>query len=288
MYPMRPAAFDYHRPASVEEALQLLGANGDAKALAGGHSLLPAMKIRFATPARIVDIGRIPGLDGISQDGDSLVIGALATHASVAASDVVRSACPVLAEAAALIGDRQVRNRGTIGGSLAHADPAADYPTVTKALEATITVAGSGGNREISADDFFVDVFTTALQPGELITSVRVPVTGAGVGGAYLKHRHPASSYAVVGVAAVVAVEGGSCSRARLVVGGATGSPVVVGVGGLVGSAPSEEAIASAADAVPAALGSPLADTYASGEYRQHLAKVMARRALSAAFERAR
>jgi carbon-monoxide dehydrogenase medium subunit len=245
------------------------------------------MKVRVAAPARLVDIGRIAGLDGISRDGDSLVIGALATHAAVAASDVVRSACPVLAETAELIGDRQVRNRGTIGGSIANADPGADYPTVTKALEATITVADSGGSREVSADDFFVDVFTTALQPGDLVTSVRVPATPEGTGAAYLKHRHPASGYAVVGVAAVVALEGGTCSRARLVVGGATGSPVAVPTDGLVGSAPSEEAIAAVAGDVPGAIASPLSDTYASGEYRVHLATVLARRALRKAFHRA-
>ena len=291
MHTTQAAAFDYHRPSTVEEAVELLGGDGDARPLAGGHSLLPLMKLRMSTPATIVDIGRIPGLDGISQDGDTIVVGALATHASVAASEVVRSACPVLAEAAAQIGDRQVRNRGTIGGSLAHADPGADYPTLMQALDATIVVAGRGGTRELAADDCFVEMFTTALEQGEIVTSVRVPVIGRGTGAAYVKHRHPASGYAVVGVAAVVAMDdGGTCSRARVVVGGATGSPVVVGPAGeaLVGSSPSEESIAAAAAKVPEALARPLGDTYASGEYRRHLASVLARRALSAAFDRAR
>jgi aerobic carbon-monoxide dehydrogenase medium subunit len=287
MYTMRPSAFEYHRPASIDEAVELLRANGDTRVLAGGHSLLPAMKLRLATPASIVDIGRIPGLDGIAQEGEELVVGALATHGSVATSGDVRFACPVLAETASLIGDTQVRSLGTIGGSLANADPGADYPTVVKALGATIVVTGKSGERRIPADEFFVDVFTTALQPGELLTSVRLPVTGSGTGASYRKHRNPASGYAVVGAAAVVSVEGGSCSRARLVVGGATGAPIAVPTDDLVGGRVSEEAIAQAAARVPDVLTSPLDDVYASGEYRRHLAQVLARRALTQAFERA-
>jgi aerobic carbon-monoxide dehydrogenase medium subunit len=288
MYPARPAPFDYHRPESLEQALELLGGDGggDAKPLAGGQSLLPAMKLRLAAPSALVDLGRVPDLDSISRSPEGLVVGARATHGAIASSDVVRAACPVLAETAAMVGDVQVRNVGTIGGSLAHADPAADYPTVVKALEGTISVAARGGTREIAAEDFFVDVFTTALGPGELITSVRVPETPTGA--VYLKHRHPASRFAVVGVAAVVALEGGSCTRARLVVGGVTGAPVTVVAAGeaLVGSAPSEDTIGAAAGKVREVISSPLGDTYASGEYRLHLAEVMARRALREAFER--
>jgi carbon-monoxide dehydrogenase medium subunit len=285
MYTMRPAPFAYHRPTSIEEALELLSGNGDTKALAGGQSLLPAMKLRLAAPSTLVDLARITGLDGISREGDSLVIGALATHAAVAASDEVRSACPVLAEAAGLIADVQVRNRGTIGGSLAHADPAADYPTLVTALEATITAVGKGGSREIPAAEFFTGVFTTALQPGEILTSVRVPSGGGGA--AYVKHRHPASRFAVAGVCAVVAMEGGSCSRARLAVGGVTAAPVGMNADGLVGSAPSDDAIAGAAEQLRGAIENPLGDVYASAEYRLHLTEVMARRALRQAFERA-
>ncbi len=289
MYTMRPQAFEYHRPESLEQALGLLTDVEDSRPLAGGHSLLPMMKLRLAAPAALVDLGRLPGLDEIARNGDSLTIGALATHASIAASDVVREACPVLAETAAIVGDRQVRNRGTIGGSLAHADPSADYPTLMKALGATITATGKGGERQIAADDFFLDIFTTALQPGELVTSVSVPATAAGDGAIYLKHRHPASSYAVVGVAAVVGVNG-SFSRARLVVGGATARPVAVEAVSemLVGQSPGEGAITAAADAVRDSLDSPIGDTYASGEYRVQLAVVMAKRALTAAVERAR
>jgi|SRR2546423_924408 len=289
MYTQRPAEFDYHRPTSLDEAIGLLAEDG-ARALAGGHSLLPLMKLRFAEPRTIVDLGRIPGLDAIEEDGDVLSIGALATHAAVAASELVRSRCRVLATTAEGIGDRQVRNRGTIGGSLAHADPGADYPTVTKALGATIVATGTGGEREIAADDFFTGVFTTSLEQGELVTSVRVPVVGAGTGAAYEKHRNPASGYAVVGVAAVVRVEGGKCSGARLVVGGVTGTPehAIAAADAMIGIAPVDEAaIAAVAEKVPEALGGAIGDTYASAEYRVHLAQVRARRAITAAFDAA-
>jgi carbon-monoxide dehydrogenase medium subunit len=289
MYTTRPSQFDYHRPASLDEALDLLASVEGARPLAGGHSLLPLMKLRLSTPAALVDIGRLPGLDEVSKDGDVLTIGGLATHASVAGSELVRAECPVLADMAGLIGDHQVRNRGTIGGSVSHADPAADYPTVLKALGATISATGKGGSREISADDFFVSDFTTALEPGELVTSVKVPVAGASAGAAYRKHAHPASRYAVVGVAARVELDGGTCRSARIVVGGAVGTPVHAesAAASLVGQAPSEEAIANAADKVSEALTEPIGDVYASGEYRVHLAGVLARKAIAGAVEQA-
>jgi carbon-monoxide dehydrogenase medium subunit len=287
MYTQRPAPFDYRRPTSLDEAIGLLAGNGDARPLAGGHSLLPMMKLRLAAPATIVDIGRLPGLDGIESAGDAVRIGALATHASVAASELVRSRCRVVATTAEGIGDRQVRNRGTIGGSLAHADPGADYPTVVKTLAATIVAVGPGGQREIGADDFFTGVFTTALQQGELVTAVLVPSVGAGMGAAYVKHRHPASGYAVAGAAALVTLEAGTCTAARLVVGGVTGTPehATDAEAAMIGIAPVDEAaVAAAAEKVPDALSGAVGDTYASGEYRVHLAKVLARRAIEAAF----
>ena len=245
------------------------------------------MKLRLATPAALVDLSGIAGLGGIERDGDGVRIGALATHDAVARSELVASACPVLAETAGLIGDQQVRNRGTIGGSVAHADPGADYPTVLTALGATIVAAGPGGEREIAADDFFTGLFETALAPGELVTAVRVPATA---GAAYVKHAHPASGYAVVGVAAAVSCADGTCTAARVVVGGATTSPVGAtrAVEALVGNAPSDDVLAAAAAAVADAIADPLGDTYASGEYRRHLATVLARRALATAFDRAR
>ena len=287
MYTMRPAEFEYHRPGSLDEALALLGE--ESRPLAGGHSLLPLMKMRLSTPEALVDLAGVPGLDEISEDGDGLRVGAFATHASVAASELVRSRCPVLAETAALIGDAQVRNRGTLGGSVAHADPAADYPTILTALGATISVAGKNGERDVAADDFFVDMFATALQPSELVVAAKVPATPAGTGAAYVKHRHPASFYAVVGVAAVVTVENGSCTSARLTIGGVTGSPVDATAAGesLVGAPPSEDSAASVAESLAEALPNSMSDTYASGEYRVHLATVLARRALLTAFDRA-
>jgi carbon-monoxide dehydrogenase medium subunit len=287
MYTTRPAEFTYHRPTTVDEAVGLLAELEDARPLAGGHSLLPAMKLRFSIPAALVDLGRIPGLDGIEAEDGGVRIGATATHASIAASDLVRSGCEALAEAAAIIGDRQVRNRGTIGGSLAHADPGADEPTVVTALGATITVMGVDGKRDIPAGEFFTGLFTTALDPGELLTSVFVPAAATGTGSAYVKHKHPASGYAVVGVAAVVTAAGGSCTAAKLVVGGVTGAPVDVPVGSLVGTSGSADDLAAAAAAVPGALTDVLGDTYASAEYRTHLASVLAKRALLIAFERA-
>ncbi len=278
MYTQRPAEFEYKRPASLDEAIGLLAENGYTRPLAGGHSLLPMMKLRLAEPTALVDIGRLPGLDGIEIEGDELRIGALATHASVAASELVREKCRVLATTAEGIGDRQVRNRGTIGGSLAHADPGADYPTVVTALSATVVVRGPGGEREIPADDFFTGVFTTALQQGELVTAVRVPTVDRA---AYVKHRHPASGYAVAGVACVMRGD-----EARVVVGGVTGTPVRATDAEqvLIGIAPvDEEKIAAAAEKVPAALSGPIGDTYASGEYRVHLAQVLAQRAIKAA-----
>jgi aerobic carbon-monoxide dehydrogenase medium subunit len=283
MYTQRPKEFEYKRPATLDEAIGLLAENGDTRPLAGGHSLLPMMKLRLADPGTIVDIGRIPGLDGIDEEGDAIRIGALATHAMVAASELVRSKCRVLASTAEGIGDRQVRNRGTIGGSLAHADPGADYPTVVTALAATVVVRGRNGEREIPADDFFTGVFTTALEHGELVTAVRVPAVARA---AYEKHRHPASGYAVAGVACAVGADG-----ARIVVGGVTGTPVRARDAEQameIGIAPVDEAaIAAVAEKVPAALSGALSDTYASGEYRVHLAQVLVKRAVKAALEAA-
>jgi aerobic carbon-monoxide dehydrogenase medium subunit len=247
------------------------------------------MKLRLAMPAALVDLGRIPSLDGISASNGGLTIGALATHAAVAGSEVAVGVAPVIPETAAGIGDLQVRNCGTIGGSVAHADPGADYPTVLKALGATITATGSNCEREIAADDFFRGIFETALEPGELVTSVTVPATLVGTGAAYVKHRHPASGYTIVGAAAMVTVEGGNCTAARLTIGGVTSPPVhaTAAAEALVGGPGSEERVAAAAEKVPESLPEATGDAYASGEYRTHLANVLAARALSRAFERA-
>jgi aerobic carbon-monoxide dehydrogenase medium subunit len=289
MYTMRPAEFEYYAPTSLDEAISLLGSMEDSRPLAGGHSLLPMMRLRLATPAALVDLGRIPGLDEISASNGGLTIGALATHAAVAGSEVAIGIAPVIPETAAGIGDLQVRNCGTIGGSVAHADPGADYPTVLKALGGMITAAGKEGEREISADDFFRGIFETALERGELVTSVKVPAMPAGAGAVYVKRRHPASGYTIVGVAAVVTVENGEFSAARVTIGGVTSPPVhaTPAADALVGGPGSDEAIAAAAEKVSESLPNAMGDRYASSEYRTHLATVLAKRAFAVAFERA-
>ncbi len=287
---MYAANFDYYRAASLDQALQLMREHPGARLLAGGHSLLPQMKLRVAAPPALIDIGRLAELRGARVEGGWVKIGALTTHDTLAHSDVIAQHCPVVAEAAAQIGDQQVRNRGTIGGSLAHADPAADLPTVVVALDATLSAVGPGGAREIPAAEFFTDLFTTGLRAGEILTAISVPALGRGTGSAYVKHPHPASGYAVVGVAAVVTVEGGRCTDARLAVGGATANPVRVSAAetALKGSALDGDAVVAAATRAGEALASPLGDHYASGDYRRHLASVLARRALTTAIERAR
>jgi aerobic carbon-monoxide dehydrogenase medium subunit len=278
---MFPASFDYHRPKTIQEAVKLLREVKGARVLAGGHSLLPAMKLRLASPAALIDISRIKELSGIDSTKDGLRIGALTTHAAIADSETVRKNCPVLAETAAHIGDQQVRNRGTIGGSIAHADPAADYPTVMLLLDAKI-IAVNGKDREINAEKFFVDLFTTSLKPGEILTSIVIPKLDAGASAVYLKHRHPASAFAVVGVAAMIRVKDGKCADVRIAVGGVTTVAVRAKSAerALAGQAPTAANIEKAAAAVADALKDPIGDSYASGEFRVHLASVMTKRAL--------
>jgi aerobic carbon-monoxide dehydrogenase medium subunit len=286
---MYSSSMDYYRATSLHDAIKALEKNKGAKLLAGGHSLIPAMKLRVANPPMLVDIGHVKSLNGIKVTRKEVKIGALTTHAAVAASDEIKEACPILAEAAALIADPQVRNRGTIGGSLANADPASDYPTLITALDATLLATGPRGEREIEARKFFKDLFTTALKRDEVLTSIIVPAYGnmPGMGGAYLKHRHPASNYAVVGIAAMIGLEHGKVTRAVLVVGGATANPTHAKSveSALKGMEPTEENIGAVTDQMD--IEATLGDSYASAEYRAHLAKVMAKRAFLLAAERA-
>jgi carbon-monoxide dehydrogenase medium subunit len=282
---MYPAQFEYHTPGTVREALDLLGRHkDDAKLLAGGHSLLPAMKFRLAQPAHLVDLRKVPGLTGIKEEGGMLVIGAMTTHYAVESSPVVKSKCPVLAATAGQIGDPMVRNMGTIGGSLAHADPAADYPATIIALGAEMVAEGPKGKRTIKADDFFKGLLTTALGPDEILTEVRVPVCGPKVGCAYLKFPHPASRFAVVGVAAVLTVDGGKVTKAGIgITGAGTKATRAKGVeAGLVGKALDAATIQGAADKAPDGVDVQ-ADLQGSEEYKRHLLKVFARRAIEAA-----
>jgi carbon-monoxide dehydrogenase medium subunit len=287
---MYPATFDYHRPASLDEAVGLLAKHkDDAKLLAGGHSLIPLMKLRLAQPKHVVDLRRIGGLAGIREEGGAIVIGALTTHYTVESSAALKGKCPVLAEAGALIGDPQVRNLGTVGGSLAHADPAADWPAVMLALGAEMKAVGPKGARTIKADDFFKDLLTTALAADEILTEIRIPVPPAGTGAAYLKHPHPASRFAVVGVAAVVTVSGGTCQRASVAVTGVGPKATrAKGVEAALGGKALDGASIGAAAEKAAEGISITADLQGSVEYKAHLTRVYARRALEAAAARAK
>ncbi|MBX3050690.1 MAG: xanthine dehydrogenase family protein subunit M [Caldilineaceae bacterium] len=287
---MIPATFDYHRPGTIGEAVQLLQNNPDTKVLAGGHSLVPVMKMRLAAPDALVDIGRIAELRGISHSGNSLRIGATTTYFEIANSDAVKAAAPLLAEAAGQIGDRQVRYRGTIGGNISHADPASDLPAAVLALNATLHVVGPNGNRSLSASDFFVDLMTTALDPGEILTAVEIPAASGQSGSAYLKFEHPASGYALCGAAALVALDAsGTCASARLCFNGVNSYALDAAdvAAALVGSDLSDATINAAVDAhltVP----DPMGDMFASGEYRAQIANVYGKRALKTARDRAR
>ena len=302
---MFPADFDYYRADSVADAGRLLAEHPGARLLAGGHSLIPLLKLRLAAPPAVIDIGRIAALRGISIDGGALRIGALTTHAEIAASADVRRHAEALAEAAGQIGDPAVRNRGTIGGNVAHADPASDLPTVLRALGATLTVAGSHGERSAGIDGFFQGVMSTTLAADDLLTAVRIPVAEGQRGTAYVKFPHPASRYAVVGVAVALTTGSGGGWRAVLTPGAnreTICADVSVAIGGLVpapvrcagveqalaGKPLSDDVFAAAAEAVAGDLGDDLlGDVFASAEYRKAVAPVWVRRALHAAAGRA-
>lgn len=284
---MYPDSFDYYPAASLADAHQLLAAHPGAKLLAGGQSLIPIMKLRLAAPGAVIDIGRVAELRGVGQKGSALEIGALTTHAELAGSDEVRKHAPALAEAAAQVGDPAVRNRGTIGGNVAHADPASDLPAVLVALDATISALGPKGKRDMAAADFFTGIMETAL--AEIVTAISLPVQVAGQGSAYVKFAHPASRYAVIGAAASVTLAKGVCSAARVAVVGlvphAKRLPSVEQA--LEGQQPAEKAVADAAARTKADLdGQVSGDIFASAEYRASMAPVYVRRALVAAFRR--
>jgi carbon-monoxide dehydrogenase medium subunit len=286
---MYPPKFDYYRASTVEEAVSLLGQHDGAKLLAGGHSLIPILNLRLADPGVVIDIGRIDGMAGIFTDrGGNHRIGALTTHATVAASSDLPD---VLTEAAAHIGDPQVRNRGTVGGNVSHADPASDLPAVMLALGATFHATGPGGSRDIAADDFFTGLFETALKEGEVLTGITIPgQPGARTGSAYAKLSNPASRYAIVGVAAVVTVRGNQCESARVAVGGVTPHAIRASSAeaALAGKKLDSESIKAAAAAIQNDLGDDImSDIHASADYRRKMAAVFVGRALATAAERA-
>jgi carbon-monoxide dehydrogenase medium subunit len=277
---MYPASFDYKRPATVDEAVALLTQHGDdAKVLAGGHSLIPAMKLRLARPKVVVDIGRIANLSYIREAGNNIAIGAMTTHHDIESSTLLRAKSPLLAETASHIGDMQVRNMGTIGGSLAHAEPAADYPAAILALDAEIDVVGPKGKRTIRADSFFVDLMTTALAPNELIVEIRVPATGKTV--AYEKSEQKASGFALAGVAVVVSPSGIRVG----VTGVAAKAYRAGGVEQTLNGKTTADAITLAAARITDGVEL-LSDIHASADYRAQLAQVNAKRALERAASR--
>lgn len=285
-----PAAFDYHVAKTVDDAIALLEQYGDeAKLLAGGHSLLPTMKLRLAQPGHLIDLARIDGLSYIREEHGYIAIGALTTYSKIERSDVLRRHFSLLPEGTALIGDQQVRNRGTIGGSVAHSDPAADMPGIVLALKATVVVRGPNGQREIAADDFFLDLFATALEPNEVVTEIRVPLLPAHSGSAYEKLANRASHYAVVGCAAVVSLNAdGTCASASVVITGASVKPTRATAveDALSGKSLDEATIAAAAS--HAADGLELVeDIHGSKAYRSQMTTVMVKRALTRAVERA-
>lgn len=279
---MFPNQFAYHRPDSIEAATTLLAADPDAKLLAGGHSLVPAMKLRLASPSALVDLSGVAGLTGINTNG-GVTIGAMTTYAAIRDSDELNAVLPVLSDAANNVGDPAVQARGTIGGALAHSDPAADFTALFLALDGSVEVMGGSGSRTITADDLFVDLFTTDLAADEIITSVSFPKPKQGSGAAYEKFRHPASGYAVVGVAAVVnAGTDGIVDSARIAVTGATSKATRATDAEVVlkGQRLTAENIAAAA----AVAGNGLeinGDHFASEDYRRHLVGVLTGRALS-------
>jgi carbon-monoxide dehydrogenase medium subunit len=282
-----PAEFDYVAPASLAEALRALETTPGAKLLAGGMSLIPAMKHRLAQPPLVVDIGRVPGLGGIEASEGALRIGGRATHGALLASEAAR-ALPILADAAAQIGDVQVRARGTFGGSLAHADPAGDWPAVFLALGGEARLAGPRGERTVASDDFFVSMLTSAVGPEEVLTRVTLPLGAGRRGSAYRKLRQLASGFALVGVAAVVDLgPGGRIERAALGVTGVNAVPfrAAGAEARLAGAAPTLEALRAACAEIEEA--DPMDDLHASADYRRHVLSALAARALAAACERA-
>ncbi|MEM9772981.1 MAG: xanthine dehydrogenase family protein subunit M [Chloroflexota bacterium] len=283
---MYPPKFDYHRASSVQEAIALRKEH-DGKFMAGGHSLIPVMKLRLADPGCIVDIGRIDDLRGINQNNGSIKIGSLTTHAMVEGSDTLPDALP---EAASWIGDPMVRNRGTVGGNIAHADPASDLPTVLTALGATMEVTGEGGSRNVSADDFFTGLFETAMDEDELLTGVSVPAKSSGTGTAYSKLFNPASRYAIVGAAVSVKMNGSTCESASVAIGGLVPAAQRCDSveAALAGKEMTDENIEAAAAAVVSDLGDDImSDIHASADYRREMASVFVKRAIKKAVDRA-
>ena len=286
---MLPSSFEYHRPATLDEALGLLATYGDdAKVLAGGQSLIPIMKLRFATPAQLIDINRIEGLDRIEEGDGSLRIGALVRHNQLAADDIVGARYPTIADAAPQIADPLVRNLGTIGGSLTHADPSGDLGSVMLALGASVILKSSTGEREVPIGEFLVDTFQSSIQPNELLTEIRVPAPATSSGGAYLKLERKVGDYATVAVAIYVELNDGAVGKTGIALTsvGLTNIKATVAEASLVGAAPGDGVFAEAGR-LAAEASSPVGDVRGSAEYKRHMVEVYVRRGLARAYEMA-
>jgi carbon-monoxide dehydrogenase medium subunit len=282
---MIAAEFDYKQADTLDEALDLLAQNEDAKILAGGHSLIPAMKLRLTQPPLLVDIARIKDLSYVREEDGQIRIGATTTHYQIESSDLLKKICPLLPECASHIGDMQVRNKGTIGGSLAHSDPAGDWPAAIIALNAELVAVSKNGERTIKADDFFVDLLTTALEPGEILREIRINKSNGRTGHAYMKMHHPASGFAVVGVAANLSFNGGSeCKAASIGITGVAAKAYRASeVETALNGAKLDDASISAAAAHATDGTDANGDLFASADYRRHLAMVYTKRAIEAA-----
>jgi carbon-monoxide dehydrogenase medium subunit len=287
---MIPNAFEYHAPATLAEAIDLLAQYpDDAKLLAGGHSLLPMMKLRFAEPAHLVDINGINSLRGIRREDDRIVIGAMTTEKQLIDSDLLAELCPLLPEAARNISDPQVRNRGTIGGDIAHGDPANDHPALMIACNAAFTLTGPNGSRSVLAEDFFLGTYWTALEADEVLTEIRIPVFAAGTGSAYCKLKRKQGDWATAASAVVLRTEGGRCVEARVALTNV--GPMALNASdaaaALVGTAVDAAAVEAAARAAMA-ICDPAEDLRGDVDYKTHMAGEMTRRAIRLALERAR
>jgi len=287
---MKPAPFDYHDPATLDEAVSLLGElDDDVKILAGGQSLIPLLNMRLARPAALIDLRKITELDYIREDNGAIAIGALTTQRSVERSQLVKDRLPVLHEATRLIAHPQIRNRGTVGGSLAHADPAAEYPAVALLLDAEFKIRSASGERTVSASDFFITYLTTSLGSADILAEIRFPTLPEGTGWSFIEMTRRHGDFALAGAGVTIADSGGQCSAARIVLFGVDATPVRASGAeqALVGQELSVELIERAAQTARDEVGEPLSDNHASSEFRRHLAGVMTERALTEAAGRA-
>jgi aerobic carbon-monoxide dehydrogenase medium subunit len=285
-----PAEFEYFAPRTIDEAVQLLERFGDeAKILAGGQSLLPMMKLRIASPRCLIDINRVDGLNGLRPDGDRLVIGALCRHAEIAASAIVREQMPLLRDAANLTADVQVRNRGTVAGSIAHADPAGDWPAALAALDTEVTIRGRAGTRQVPLSDFIIDAYTTQLATGEMVIGLSVGIRPKPSGGAYVKFERRAGDFAVASLGVQLDLEGDRCRNVAVSLGALGATPIRARAAEelLDGQMPTPDVLRDAQNLVIEA-AQPFDDTRGSAKYKRHLAGVLFRRAFAAAFDRAR